>query len=109
VDKQLPRDSTDTSAFWRRNSQVDSDIGQAIKASPVWREAEALAESVPGDRCNVTALTLLASRPNWAPSVAISSRLSSASLPINRDSGLTRADDPSRRTTQCAACCTWRL
>ena len=41
---------------------VDHDIGNAIKQSPAWREAEALVKSIPGIG-DVTARTLLAELP----------------------------------------------
>ena len=68
---------------------IDHDIGDAIKHSPAWREAEALLKSVPciGD---VTARTLLAELPE----LGTVSRHQVAALvgvaPINRDSGLMR-------------------
>jgi len=68
---------------------IDHDIGEAIKHSPAWREAEALLKSVPciGD---VTARTLLAELPE----LGTVSRHQVAALvgvaPINRDSGLMR-------------------
>ena len=70
-------------------AEVDRDIGQAIKASPVWREAEALLKSVPGIG-DVTARTLLAELPE----LGTIGRHQLAALvgvaPINRDSGLMR-------------------
>jgi len=68
---------------------VDHDIGDAIKQSPAWREAEALVKSVPGIG-DVTARTLLAELPE----LGTVSRHQIAALvgvaPINRDSGLMR-------------------
>src|SRR5215208_1616750 len=43
-------------------NEIDGDIGEAIKGSPVWREAEALLKSVPGIG-DVTVRTLLAELP----------------------------------------------
>ena len=64
IDKPLARRlARATSPISRRSStQIDHDIGDAIKHSPAWREAEALRKSVPciGD---VTARTLLAELP----------------------------------------------
>jgi transposase len=70
-------------------TEIDRAIGQAIKESPVWREAEALLKSVPGIG-DVTARTLLAELPE----LGTVSRHQLAALvgvaPINRDSGLMR-------------------
>jgi len=68
-------------------AEVDRDIGRAIKASPAWREAEALLKSVPGIG-DVTARTLLAELPE----LGTVGRHQLAALvgvaPINRCSGL---------------------
>src|SRR5215212_1794824 len=77
-------------AFLRKElAEVDRDIGQSIKTSPVWREAEALLKSVPGIG-DVTARTRLAELPE----LGTIGRHQLAALvgvaPINRDSGLMR-------------------
>jgi transposase len=93
VDKQLIRMIRRLNrhiAFLERElEELDGDIGQAIKASPVWRETEALLKSVPGIG-DVTARTLLAQLPE----LGTIGRHQLAALvgiaPINRDSGLMR-------------------
>jgi transposase len=90
VDKQLIRRLSRHIAFLEKElSELDSDIGQAIKASPVWCETEALLKSVPGIG-DVTARTLLAQLPE----LGTIGRHQLAALvgiaPINRDSGLMR-------------------
>jgi len=77
-------------AFLKKElAEVDRDIGQSIKTSPVWREAEALLKSVPGIG-DVTARTRLAELPE----LGTIGRHQLAALvgvaPINRDSGLMR-------------------
>lgn len=90
TDKQLAKRLDRHVAFLEKElAQVDRDIGQAIQASPVWREAAALMKSVPGIG-DVTARTLLAELPE----LGTIGRHQLAALvgvaPINRDSGLTR-------------------
>ena len=90
VDKQLIRRLNRHIAFLEKElSELDGDIGQAIKASPVWCETEALLKSVPGIG-DVTARTLLAQLPE----LGTIGRHQLAALvgiaPINRDSGLMR-------------------
>ena len=90
VDKQLTRRLDRHIAFLEKElAEVDRIIGQAIKASPAWREAEALLKSVPGIG-DVTARTLLAELPE----LGTISRHQLAALvgvaPVNRDSGLMR-------------------
>jgi len=90
VDKQLIRKLNRHIAFLERElAELDGDIGQAIKASPVWCETEALLKSVPGVG-DVTARTLLAQLPE----LGTIGRHQLAALvgiaPINRDSGLMR-------------------
>ena len=91
VDKQLIRRLNRHITFLERElSELDGDIGQAIKASPVWCETEALLKSVPGIG-DVTARTLLAQLPE----LGTIGRHQLAALvgiaPINRDSGLMRS------------------
>src|SRR4051794_28860158 len=63
IDKQLARRLDRHVVFLEKElAEVDRDIGQAIKTSPVWRETEALLKSVPGIG-DVTARTLLAELP----------------------------------------------
>ena len=79
MDKPLARRLARHIAYLERElAEIDHDIGEAIKASPLWCEAEALLKSVPwiGD---VTARTLWLNCPNSAPSAAIRSLLWSAS------------------------------
>lgn len=90
VDKQLIRRLDRHIAFLERElEELDGDIGQAINASPVWCETEALLKSVPGIG-DVTARTLLARLPE----LGTISRHQLAALvgiaPINRDSSLMR-------------------
>jgi transposase len=90
VDKQLARRLDRHVAFLEKElADVDRDIGQAIKTSPAWSEAEALLKSVPGIG-DVTARTLLAELPE----LGTIGRHQLAALvgiaPINRDSGLMR-------------------
>lgn len=49
-------------ALQKELSQIDGDIDQAVRSSPVWRRKEALLQSVPGVG-PVTARTLLAEMP----------------------------------------------
>ncbi|KOX43857.1 hypothetical protein ADL19_26795 [Streptomyces purpurogeneiscleroticus] len=69
--------------------EFDGDISQAIKASPIWCETEALLKSIRGVG-DVTACTLLAQLPE----LGTIGRHQLAALvgiaPINRDSGLMR-------------------
>ena len=90
IDKPLARRLARHVAYLQKElDAIDHDIGDAIKHSPAWREAEALLKSVPciGD---VTARTLLAELPE----LGTVSRHQVAALvgvaPINRDSGLMR-------------------
>lgn len=90
VDKQLTRRLGRHIGFLEGElAALDRDIGQAIKASPVWSETEALLKSVPGIG-DVTARTLLAQLPE----LGTIGRHQLAALvgiaPINRDSGLMR-------------------
>jgi transposase len=90
IDKRLAKRLDRHVAFLEKElAEVDADISQAIKASPVWREAEALLKSVPGIG-DVTARTLLAELPE----LGTIGRHQLAALvgvaPINRDSGLMR-------------------
>jgi transposase len=90
VDKQLSRRLSRHIAFLEKELvELDGDIGQTIKVSPVWCETEALLKSVPGVG-DVTARTLLAQLPE----LGTIGRHQLAALvgiaPINRDSGLMR-------------------
>lgn len=73
---------------------TDQDLGELIKASPVWREADDLLQSVPGVG-DVTARTLIAGLPE----LGTLDRRAIAKLvgvaPLNHDSGQHRG----RRTT----------
>lgn len=74
-------------AFLKRELHgADHDLGQLIKASPVWREADDLLQSVPGVG-DVTAHTLIASLPE----LGTLDRRAIAKLvgvaPLNHDSG----------------------
>lgn len=68
---------------------MDRDMGQAIQASPVWREAEALMKSVPGIG-DVSARTLLADLPELGTTGCHQLAALVGVDPINRDSGLMR-------------------
>ena len=90
IDKPLARRLARHVAYLQKElDAIDHDIGDAIKHSPAWREAEALLKSVPciGD---VTARNVLAELPE----LGTVSRHQVAALvgvaPINRDFGLTR-------------------
>ena len=90
ADKHLARKLDRHIAFLEKELvDVDRDMGQAIKSSPAWSEAEALLKSVPGIG-DVTARTLLAELPE----LGTIGRQQLAALvgiaPINRDSGLMR-------------------
>ena len=90
ADKQLTRRLVRHIGFLEKElPELDSDIGQAIKASPVWCETEARLKSVPGIG-DVTARTLL----TQLPELGTIRRHQIAALvgiaPINRDSGLMR-------------------
>ena len=90
VDKQLTRRLERHIGFLEKElAGLDSDKGEAIKASSVWCETEALLKSVPGIG-DVTARTLLAQLPE----LGTIGRHQIAALvgiaPINRDSGLMR-------------------
>lgn len=78
----------------RQLEHIDEDLDQAIRHSPVWREAEQLLKSVPGIG-DQTARTLIAELPE----LGRCSRQQVAALvgvaPLNRDSGRSRR----RRTT----------
>ena len=90
IDKHLAGSLERHIAFLQQDlGSIDHDVGDAIKHSPAWREAEALLKSVPGIG-GVTARTLLAELPE----LGTVSRHKIAALvgvaPINRDSGLMR-------------------
>ncbi|MBI2080169.1 MAG: IS110 family transposase [candidate division NC10 bacterium] len=73
----------------RRLARLDTDLGQAIRTSPVWRVQEDLLRSVPGVG-PVLSATLLASLPE----LGTLNRKAIAALvgvaPLNRDSGTLR-------------------
>ncbi len=87
ADKQLIRRLSRHIAFMEK--ELDGDISQAIKASPIWCETDALLKYVRGVG-DVTACTLLAQLPE----LGTIGRHQLAALvgiaPINRDSGLIR-------------------
>jgi transposase len=69
--------------------EIDEDLRQRLRASPLWREQDDLLQSVPGIG-PILSLTLLAELPEWG-------RLSHAQIaalvgvaPLNRDSGTLR-------------------
>jgi transposase len=72
-------------------AELDKELGQAIKASPVWRENDDLLQSVPGIG-KVTAITLLAELPELGKL----NRKQIAALvgvaPLNRDSGTLKGE-----------------
>ncbi|NBJ13932.1 IS110 family RNA-guided transposase, partial [Microvirga arsenatis] len=90
TDKRLAKRLDRHVAFLEKElDEIDRDIGEAIKSSPVWCKTEALLKSVPriGD---ATARTLLAE----VPELGTVDRHQIAALvgvaPVNRDSGLMR-------------------
>ena len=90
VDKHLARGLDRHIAFLERElAEVDGEISQAIKASPAWREAEALLKWVPGIG-DVTARTLLAELPELGSVGRHQLAALVGVAPINRDSGLMR-------------------
>lgn len=90
VNKQLTRRLEQHIGFLEKElAELDSDIGQAIKASPVWRETEALLKSVPGIG-DVTARTLLAQLPELGTIGRHQIAALVGNAPINLDSGLMR-------------------
>lgn len=90
VDKQLTRRLERHISFLEKEpAEPDSDIGQAIKASQVWCETEALLKSVPGI-CNLTARPLLAQLPEHGTIGRHQIAALVGIAPINRDSGLMR-------------------
>jgi transposase len=90
TDKRLAKRLDRHVAFLEKElNEIDHDIGEAIKRSPVWCKTEALLKSVPGIGY-VTARTLLAE----VPELGTVDRHQIAALvgvaPVNRDSGLMR-------------------
>ena len=91
----------------RELRMIDTDLGEMVKASPIWRERDVLLQSVPGVG-PVLSRTLLADLPE----LGRLSRREIAKLvgvaPLSRDSGTMRG----RRFVQggrlCAPCGTWR-
>jgi transposase len=73
----------------RRLRDVDTDIGNAIRNSPVWREKEQLLRSLPGIG-RVTATTLLAQLPELGHLSRRQIALLVGVAPLNRDSGTWR-------------------
>ncbi|MEZ5841881.1 MAG: IS110 family transposase [Hyphomicrobiales bacterium] len=90
TDKRLAKKLDRHIAFLEKElADTDGDIGTSIKASPVWREHEALLKSVPGVG-DVTARTLIAEVPELG---TIDRRKLAALIgvaPVNRDSGRMR-------------------
>lgn len=89
-DKHLAKRLDRHAAFLEKElDEIDRDIGEAIKSSPVWCKTAALLKSVPGIG-DVTARTLLAE----VPELGTVDRHQIAALvgvaPVNRDSGLMR-------------------
>ena len=90
TDKRLAKRLDRHVAFLEKElNEIDHDIGEAIKRSPVWCKTEALLKSVPGIGY-VTARTLLAE----VPELGTVDRHQIAALvgvaPVNRGSGLMR-------------------
>ncbi len=90
TDKHLAKRLDRHVAFLEKElDEIDRDIGEAIKSSPVWCKTEELLKSVPGIG-DVTARTLLAE----VPELGTVDRHQIAALvgvaPVNRDSGLMR-------------------
>lgn len=73
----------------RRLADLDTDLAQAIRESPVWREKEDLLRSVPGVG-PVLATTLLASLPELGTLTRQQIAALVGVAPLNRDSGAWR-------------------
>ena len=91
----------------RELGELDAELGQAVRQSPIWREKDNLLQSVPGVG-PVLALTLLAELPE----LGRLDRKQIAALvgvaPLNRDSGRMLVSAPSGVDgLRCAPCCTW--
>ena len=73
----------------KRLKDLDKELGQALRASPLWREQEDLLRSVPGIGPTVTA-TLLAELPE--PGTLDRKQIAAlvGVAPLNRDSGTLR-------------------
>jgi transposase len=68
-------------------ARLDADIDAAVRASPVWREAEDLLTSVPGIG-GVTARTLIAELPELGTLDRRRLAALVGAAPVNQDSGL---------------------
>jgi transposase len=69
--------------------QADTDLAEAIRHSPVWRENEALLQSAPGV-CPVLSTTLLATVPELGTLAHKQIAALVGVAPLNRDSGTLR-------------------
>jgi transposase len=70
-------------------AKIDDDLDQAIRRSPVWRERDALLQSVPGIG-PVVSLTLLAELPELGSLTRQQLAALVGVAPLNRDSGALR-------------------
>ncbi len=70
-------------------ADLDDDLDQAIRSSPVWREHDHLLRSVPG-MGRVVATTLLAELPEWGTLTRQQIAALVGVAPLNRDSGTRR-------------------
>ncbi len=82
------RTSIEAHIAWLKEclKQLDNDLGDAMRSSPVWREKDNLLQSVPGVG-KITSLTMLAELPELG---ALNRRQIAALVgvaPLNRDSG----------------------
>ncbi|MBI3603734.1 MAG: IS110 family transposase [Nitrospirae bacterium] len=73
----------------KRLAQVDTDLSHTIRTSPVWREKDALLQSVPGGG-PVLSSTLLASLPELGTLTQRPLAALVGVAPLNRDSGTRR-------------------
>ena len=90
ADKRLARKIDRHIAFLEKElGEIDQDIGSGIKASPVWREKEALLNSVPGIG-DITARTLITEMPELGRIDRRKLAALAGVAPVNRDSGTMR-------------------
>jgi len=89
--RQSVRKSLRTHITWleRELAHTDSDLAQAIRESPVWREKEALLRSTPGVGPVLTT-TLLANLPELGTLTGKQIAALVGVAPLNRDSGTWR-------------------
>lgn len=76
-------------ALQKELTEIEADLGDSIRNTPVWRENEDLLKSVPGIG-NTTARTLLAELPELGGLGRKEIAALAGVAPFNRDSGLSR-------------------